>query len=203
LREERLTRRALGLPWPLPSITLWLVILLSAVTVWRVDILSTPEQNENHLVEAAYAEIFRPDGNAKHAVSLFEAALQRDQASPFRWSDLAFGLTEAGDVDKARACYARAVRLGPHVPGILMRAAHFYLLQNSVKEALEQLNTVLSDSAEYDAIIFSYFDQIRDTPCVLQYGLPKQRRALNAYCQHLTAIGDASAAEQVCKWQSP
>ena len=50
----------------------------------------------------------------KEAVVLYRELLSRDRENPYRWCDLGKALYDSRNIDEARSCYEKAVRLGPN-----------------------------------------------------------------------------------------
>jgi len=94
-------------------------------------------------------------GNSAAAVGRFEQALRDDPAFPYRWSDLGDALLAAGDVDRARACFRRALELGPRDPQIALRTANFHFRAGEPDETLKLDAVVLRQVPDYDDMIFS------------------------------------------------
>ncbi len=119
------------------------------------------------------------------AVQLYREALRRDDASPYRWADLAEALARAGNVADANSCFHRALKLGSGVPQIWLRHANFCFLTNQADEALLSAVHVLASVSEYDEILFHDFDQMLSGTAVVASSLEPHPRALRAWLAHL------------------
>src|ERR1035438_8701116 len=53
-------------------------------------------------------------------------ALVADSANPYRWADLAEACAHAGQMDRARYAFQRALALSRDIPPILLRDANFH-----------------------------------------------------------------------------
>jgi len=135
------------------------------------------------------------------AVEAFEAALRRDPASPYRWCELGETLLEAGRTEEARRCFRRGVELGAGTPSILMRAANFHFRLGENRQALTFTIRVLAMTPEFDQVIFSSYARLGvSIEEALADGVPKQRRAAQAFLRHLLADASAGPAETVWRW---
>ena len=122
--------------------------------------------------------------------------LRADSASPYRWCDLGEELLQAGKTDQARACFRRAVQLGPNIPPIWMRALNFYLQVDDIPAALACTAPVLRLVSDYDGVIFSDVDHLGQKAAVeFLPHIANNPRAVSAYFRHLRAAGDVAAAQ--------
>jgi tetratricopeptide (TPR) repeat protein len=132
--------------------------------------------------------------DASRAVGLYREALRRDPANPYRWTDLGLALRDAGDIRKARYCYARALQLSGEIPQVWLRDANFRFQIGEEKEALNSAARVLHTVPDYDDVLFDYFDRlVRSTPLILSY-IGNDRRATVSYTRHLIEIADIDDA---------
>jgi hypothetical protein len=131
------------------------------------------------------------------AERLFQEALERDEASAYRWCDVGEAMLQDGQVVKARYCFRRALELAPGIPQIRVRDANFHFRIDEPEEGLRSAAKVLDTVPDYDAVLFSYFDamvpEVRDV--LTEIG--GDRRVSRAYLQHLMAAGNAAWAEIV------
>ncbi|HWR53008.1 MAG TPA: tetratricopeptide repeat protein [Bryobacteraceae bacterium] len=149
---------------------------------------------------AAHAYQLQISGNNREALKLFQEALQRDQASAYRWCDYAEALLSVGDERRARRCMERAVELGPHVGPVRMRAVNFAYRTGDAKWALEQGLKLVGIAPDYDDLIFSVWDRMDlDVATVLKAG-PPDRRSAQAYFRRLLTLGRMDDAHAAWSW---
>ena len=134
--------------------------------------------------------------NSQISLDAWRGALRRDNASCWRWGDLAWALADAGQTDLANRCYERALELGPHIPAIWMSDANFLFLHNEPEKGLQSAAHVLEMVPDYDGGIFNDFDMLDNPRLVLSY-IGGQRRATNAWLQHLIALNRPATARLV------
>jgi tetratricopeptide (TPR) repeat protein len=140
-------------------------------------------------------------GDAIRAAQLFEEALRRDPASPYRWASLADALLAGGQTVRARRCYAQAVALAPHSPAILFRAANFHFRLGELAPALAYTSRILSFTDGYDQVVFSAWDRLQVAPdLILRHGLPESPRPAESWLRYLIARGRLSAARMAWDW---
>jgi hypothetical protein len=150
------------------------------------------------LAREAYASSWsgEPDA-ALRSMAAFEEALRRNPASAYRWADLADALARAGDDEKARACFDRAVEMGPLAPPILNRAGNFYLASGDREKGMALHARILEQTREYDGLIFSYYDALEiPIKAVFQHAIAEHEGAAQAYFRHLLPTATAEDVEQ-------
>lgn len=147
------------------------------------------------LAERAYERLL--SGDQGRALELFELAVQRDPASPYRWCDWGEARLAAGDEAGARECMARGLERGPYIGPILARAVNFAYRTREQDEALEYGKRLLAITGAYDEAIFAVW---RGLECgigrAVRQGIP-DARAAGAYLRHLMrrgAVEEAGAA---------
>jgi hypothetical protein len=135
------------------------------------------------------------------AVETFTAALQRDPASPYRWCELGEALVEAGRIEQARYCFLRGVALGPGTPSILMRAANLHFRLGESRAAVAYTTRVLEMTPEFDQVIFSSYSRLGvSVQEALSNGVPRDRRAAQAFLRYLIEQRAPREAEAVWDW---
>lgn len=156
------------------------------------------------VVEDAYRDFLGGSANSTEFSADLIQALAHDPASSYRWCDVGESLLAAGDQDKSAYCMRRAIALGPTSAPVLLRAANFYFQIGHDSEALELLSRVLTLTPEYDPIVFSDFARFGGgIGQVLQFGLPCDVRAAQAFFRHL--IGnrpDAGDTRKTWEWMT-
>ena len=143
------------------------------------------------LLEHARQELWQagPLGTPTQSL-LFQQALARDPASPYRWSDLADSYTRAGRLEEAGYCHQQSVERGPNIPRILLRAANFFYGQDEIDRALRLSARALALSRDYDEAIFRNYARLGIPAAdILHRGMPSDGGAAPAYFQHLIEAG--------------
>ncbi|MEZ5353436.1 MAG: hypothetical protein R2762_12435 [Bryobacteraceae bacterium] len=149
----------------------------------------TPE----HIASAGFRHLWK---RSPGAVAQFQRALELEPSSPFRWADLGEAYDETGRRDLAGDAFAQALRWGPRVPQIGLRAAWHYFLAGQQEKALAASARVLAHSAQFDDALFSAF-ATSGTPVqdVLAGAIGDNGRAARQYLLFLLDQ-DAKAADQ-------
>jgi hypothetical protein len=138
-----------------------------------------------------------PDG----ATALFGDALKSNAASPYRWCDLGEALLDAGQPEIGRRCLLRAVELGPQMPQILLRAANFHFRLGSPDQAIRYSARVLALVPNYDSVIFNSYSRMGvGTEAVLDHGLPRDARAVQAFFRYTLSAGTPGEAATAWAW---
>jgi len=133
------------------------------------------------------------------AIRIYQDLLGRDSDKARRWADLGEGLLAAGDTERARYCYSRALALGRSYTEILLNVADFHFEVGENVEALGLLAKVLAASEEYDSTVFASYKAF-DVGEILEYGLPKSQRAAQAYFRHLLSFERIPDSVKAWKW---
>ena len=128
-------------------------------------------------------------------------ALERDPASPERWCDLGEAFSIRGKAEAARYAFSTAIALGPYVPVVLMRSAHFELDKHEEKRAIQEEARVLERTAAYDSEIFEWFRRNKlPAPDVLENAFTGDARAPRAYLRYWMMLPDSGSAATVWHW---
>lgn len=98
------------------------------------------------------------------------ATIANDPLNPFPWAD-------AAEAENSEAKFLEAVKRGPNVPPILIRAANFYVSQNDYEKSRPYLKRILELSQAYNGIIFNYYLRSGVPPAALVPEDPRQFRA--------------------------
>ena len=149
------------------------------------------------LTQAAEAAMYSPDRSLP--VALYSEALRRDDASPYRWADLAEALAADGRFNDARQCFRRALALAPAIPQIWIRHANFCFLHDQSALALQSAARVLDCVPDYDSILFHDFDQMFPRPVEIAAALGHSPRALRSWLGHLIEVNNSAAAHLAWK----
>jgi tetratricopeptide (TPR) repeat protein len=122
------------------------------------------------------------------------AYLRRDPAGPYNWCDLGESFQKAGSIAEARACFDRAIALGPHIPFMLMRAGQFDLDAGDAREGVERMAQAIAGDASFAPTIFALYEQRKiAVEEVLAYGLPN-RSAFEQYFRLQLEEGNLQSA---------
>jgi tetratricopeptide (TPR) repeat protein len=150
------------------------------------------------LAEQAYERLLA--GKTAEGRALFEMALDRDPASPFRWCEYGEALLNAGDRTRARECLLRGAALGPYVAPVQMRAVNFAYRTGDGDWALRAGIHLLGLVDAYDDAVFTVWDRMElHAARVVRAGLP-DRRSAQSYLRHLMANGSGQDAASVWAW---
>ena len=154
------------------------------------------------LLQRARQQLWRAGPQEAHAQGLlFQQALARDPASPYRWSDLADSYTRAGRLEQARYCHRQSVERGPNAPRILLRAANFFYAHDEIDRALSLTARALALSRDYDPAIFRNFTRMGIPAAdILRRGMPRDGGAAPAYFHHLVEAGSVSQLALAWDW---
>ena len=138
----------------------------------------------------------------KEAVVLYRELLSRDRENPYRWCDLGKALYDSRNIDEARSCYEKAVRLGPNNIQTLSRAVEFYMAAKQPKEVFRYASRMLEkDPASQNSIFYLYLQTDLDFADTLAYGIPKSKPVAQAYMRYLIRNGDVEKAGKGWGWE--
>lgn len=180
------------MPAPTRRLLLAMFSLALAVFAARLRLSYT-----DPLAQAAEAAMYSP--NPALPVALYIDALRRDDASPYRWADLAEAFAAAGRLDDARQCFERALALAPAIPQIWIRHANFCFLHDRPALALQSAVRVLDCVPDYDSVLFHDFDQMFPRPVEIAAALGHSPRALRSWLGHLIQVDNSAAAHLAWK----
>lgn len=148
--------------------------------------------NSERLAERGYEQLL--GGDREGALELFELAVERDPASPYRWCDLGEARLAAGDEAGAREAMARGMERGEYIGPVAMRGVNFAYRVGDQGMALEYGKRLLGMTPAYDDAVFTVWERM-ECPAgeVLERGIPDERAA-GAYVRRLARQGNAEAA---------
>jgi hypothetical protein len=150
------------------------------------------------LAEQAYRQFL--SGKRSEGLALFELALRRDPASPYRWCDYGEALLQVGNRAGASRAIQRGVELGPQIASIRMRAVNFAYRTGDATSAMKQGRILLDITGSYDADVFRVWDRLElSADVALRSSIPN-RRTGQSYLRHLMATGNAGGARQTWIW---
>lgn len=172
-----------------------LVAVGSGTWLWTGGPVRSPEEAFSKVQELSAEE------ETARLIEACRKILVRDATAPARWSDLAEALEQAGDVERARYCFERALAYGPNQPPIWLRAAEFDVRTGRSEEALAKLGRILKLVEEYDPVVFEIFDAMPfRAEELLGRGLPAMPRPARAWLRHQIATGERAGAEATWRW---
>lgn len=176
-------------------------ILLSYPCAW---LFFEQGSRKHDLLGSGYAGLWQGGGTGlAGAVGNFQQALEGNSASPDRWCDLADTLLEAGQLEKARYCFSRALDLAPASPPILLRVANFHFRMEENRQAFPYTSKILGEIRDYDEIVFSSYSRMgAGIGEILDYGIPKDERAAQSYFRYVLKHGREGEADQVWRWMA-
>ncbi len=129
----------------------------------------------DELASVAYRSL--AGGDTRESLRLFELALRRDPASPYRWCDYGEALLASGDAARARRAMLRGLELGPAIAPILMREVNFARRIDDPSGALKCGNRLLTLAPEYDAAVFTAWERMELPAAKVLAALPDRRAA--------------------------
>lgn len=173
--------------------------LLLAVVCFALAVIAVRLRlsSADPFAQAAEAAVYSPDRSLP--VALYREALRRDDASPYRWADLAEALAADGRVNDARQCFQRALVLAPDTPQIWIRHANFCFLHDQPELALQSAARVLDCVPNYDSVLFYDFDQMLPRPVEIAAAIGHSPRALRSWLGHLIKVNNSAAARVAWK----
>ncbi len=141
------------------------------------------------------------EGDKPGAMALFQLALRRDPASPYRWCDYGEALLAAGDRAEARNAMLRGICLGPYIGPILMRGINFAYRTDEPARALEYSNRLLAITPAYDDAIFTVWERMElPLASILEKGIPSSRPAQMYLRRLMSASRSAGGAQPTWAW---
>jgi hypothetical protein len=171
----------------------------------RVLPVFLPLTSDNAIADRGYRKLLSgqvegPGG----AIEVFQQALRINVASPYRWCDLGEAYLAAKHPQNAYYCITQAVRLGPQIPPILMRASNVCLREGKLREAALYTSRILSLVPDYDNIIFSsYYRFGLDSHFVLNQALPADSRAFQSYFRYRLRQSQQTALQEAWAYGLP
>ncbi len=137
------------------------------------------------------------------AVQVYRTLLYRDPANPYRWCDLAEAWQLTGNMEQARAAFARATALAPAIPPVQARAGNFYFVTGDADAAIASYRVVLSLVHDYDWIVFLNLKRLGlSTRETTTRALPADRETASNYLRFVFSSGSLGDADLVWSWIS-
>ncbi len=139
------------------------------------------------------------------AEKVFEAALQRDPGSAYRWCDVGEMLLHDGDRGAAERCYFRAGQLAPHDVRILLDLGDFYLSVGKTDTALKAFSGILNQTGVplgevLVGNVFGYYQSMKVVQNhLLDQAIPDATNTA-AYLQYVKQTGDVAAMREIWDW---
>ena len=141
------------------------------------------------------------------AAKVWDAALQRDPGSAYRWCDAGEALLNTGHPEQAERCYRRAAELAPKDVRILLFIGDFYSTINKPELAIKSFSLLLSETGApkgdiLTANVFGYYGNMNlSRNHLLDQAIPDQPNA-SAYLRYVMQAGDETAVQEVWDWAS-
>ncbi len=142
------------------------------------------------------------------AAKVFDAALQLDPGSAYRWIDSGEARLKTGNPGAAELCYLRAGELAPNDVRILLDIGDYYEITGKTDQALRAFSEILRQTVAppqdiLTCIVFGYYPSmnvIRNH--LLDQAIPDtpNTAAFLQYLQHTIRNGDAEPVRQVWDW---
>ena len=98
------------------------------------------------LVRAYHLQLAGNTNSVESALSMLLDSLVRDPSSAYRWLDVGQALAQAGRIDQASYCIARAVQLGGDSADVALNAGDFYLRYGNRRLGLHYLARTLNET---------------------------------------------------------
>jgi tetratricopeptide (TPR) repeat protein len=127
--------------------------------------------------------------------------LNQDASNPSAWCTYAELLALAGRNDEAAPIFEQAVRLGPSMPAVLMRAADFEFARGHPDRAIPLTRRILEQTPAFDQVLFSLLLRLK-TPADALVGnaIPAEPRPARSWLAWLRAQGSAEDLEATWSW---
>ena len=139
------------------------------------------------------------------AEKVFDAALQRDAGSAYRWCDKGELLLHDGNPDQAAYCYGRAGELAPKDVRILLDLGDYYSSIGKTDLALKDFSEVLHQTGApaqdiLTANVFGYYQSLKIVENhLLDEAIPDVPNAF-AFFRFERQIGDMAALRDLWNW---
>jgi tetratricopeptide (TPR) repeat protein len=139
------------------------------------------------------------------AGKVFDAALQRDSGSAYRWCDKGELLLHDGNPDQSAYCYKRAGELAPNDVRILLDLGDYYSTVGKIDLALRDFSQILRQTGAppqdiLTANVFGYYRSMKVIENhLLDQAIPDIPNA-SAFFQFIRQTGDAAALRELWNW---
>lgn len=139
------------------------------------------------------------------AEKVFDAALQRDPGSAYRWCDKGELLLHDGSPGEAAYCYGRAGDLAPNDVRILLDLGDYYSTSGRTDLALKDFSRILRQTGAppqdiLTANVFGYYQSMKVIENhLLDQAIPDIPNA-SAFFQFIKQTGDAAAVREMWNW---
>jgi hypothetical protein len=131
------------------------------------------------------------------------ALVNDDPSNPAAWCTLAETLAQGGKIEEAQAAFEWAVKFGPGMSPVLMRAANFEFGRGETQRGFALTRRILGQTAAFDDVIFSYFPQSGvATTELLSAAIPAEARAATAWMSWIARNGTGQDALDTWMWMT-
>jgi hypothetical protein len=163
-----------------------LSLLFAAFAVVTEPYAHTPESSLCRWGGCRFTQIFDQVHKSGISDAGMKALLAEDPANPDQWCAYGEFLRTKKDLPGAKNAYDRAVTLGNGLVSVRMRAVNFYFANGYPEDAMRQVPTILSTTAEFDEPLFSYvFRSVTPIEETLGTILPVKPRPARAWLNWL------------------
>ena len=124
-----------------------------------------------------------------------------DPQNPMIWCTYGEVLSGQNNVSAAGAAFDRAIRLGPEMSPVLMRATNFAFAHGQTERGFRVSGRILSQTSVFDEIIFSYLRRSGASMSqLLGTAVPLDERAARAWLEWLRTDGSDQDLKETWIW---
>ncbi|MEQ1949277.1 MAG: hypothetical protein ABL995_18940 [Bryobacteraceae bacterium] len=142
-------------------------------------------------------QVQRNGANAESA----KAMLLQDASNPNSWCAYGEYLAFTGQTEQAAAAFDRALELGSGLSAVRMRATNFDFTHGRIQEALRHVPIILSQTGDFDDVLFFYVQRFASPQDKLLGGLiPNDRRVAHAWLEWSRSRSSTDQFVETWKW---
>ena len=98
--------------------------------------------------------------DANDAIKLYQDALKLDENNSVVLNNLAYLLTQEGQLDEAAGLAKRAFELNPNSPAVVDTYAQIQVKQGNTDEAIDTYNRVMNQKVDNEEIFLNYVEAL-------------------------------------------